>query len=358
MFAMPVMAVADVSIIDEAGRTVTLREPARRIVLSEGSDMLGLALIDKDPVSKVVAWNPARIDPDTMASFRESNPAIDGIQVLKGGWNSGFPFELVIALKPDLVLLHPYYARDASVTGRLDAAGITSAVIDITPKIRDQDPLKGLNLFAQLTGNEAAAAEFSAFYNALTGKIRSALEKAQPLERPRVLLEAHSGKGPCCMSTGRDIGIGDMIEFVGGHNIGSEVIPGTIGELSGEYVINSDPDIYIGTGGAYLEPQGGLVLGTGRTHEQALATLESVVRRPIVSGLRAVRERRVHGVWMPLNGALNIVVISAFARWINPGLFGDIDPAQTMDEINRRFTALPLKGTYWISMDDSAGRAN
>jgi iron complex transport system substrate-binding protein len=120
-------------------------------------------------------------------------------------------------------------------------------------------------------------------------------------------------------------------------------------------VLNADPEVYIGTGGAYLEAAGGLVLGTGRAHEQALSSLQAVTQRPVVRDLQAIAEARAHGVWMPLTGALNIVVIDAFARWIHPELFHDIDPASTLDEINRRFSALPIAGTYWISLDDDNG---
>lgn len=349
------LAAAQISVTDQTGRTVTLAEPAQRIVLSEGSDMIGLALIDPQPVARVVAWNPARIDADTMAAFRATDPAIDGIAVLKGTWAGGFPVERVIALEPDLVLLHPYYANDISVIDKLQAAGIAVAIVDITPQIRAADPLEGLKLLAELTGNRERAAGFVAFYEDHVEKIRSRLAGTDPAKRPRVLLEAHAGKGGCCASTGKGVGIGDLIEFAGGRNIGSEVIPGTIGELSAEYVLNADPEVYIGTGGAYLEAAGGLVLGTGRAHEQALSSLQAVTQRPVVRGLQAIAEARAHGVWMPLTGALNIVVIDAFARWIHPELFHDIDPASTLDEINRRFSALPIAGTYWISLHDDNG---
>ncbi|WP_411033690.1 ABC transporter substrate-binding protein [Shinella sp. BYT-45] len=349
-------AAAEVRVTDQAGRVVTLEEPAQRIVLSEGSDMIGLALIDPKPAAKVIAWNPTRIDAETMAAFRSTDPAIDDIHVLQGGWLGGFPVEQIIALKPDLVLLHPYYAGDASVIGKLEAAGVTAAIIDITPQIRASDPLQGLKLLAELTGNRDQAHRFAAFYHGHVERIRSRLAQAGPAVRPRVLLEAHTGKDACCASTGRGVGIGDLIEFAGGHNIGSDVIPGTIGELSAEYVLKADPDVYIGTGGAYLEARGGLVLGTGRSQEQAAETLLAVTRRPIVSQLRAVADKRAHGIWMPLTGALNIVVIDAFARWIHPELFGDIDPASTLREINRRFSALPIDGAYWVSLHPRGDR--
>jgi iron complex transport system substrate-binding protein len=39
------------------------------------------------------------------------------------------------------------------------------------------------------------------------------------------------------------------------------------------------------------------------------------------------------------------------ARWIRPELFGDLDPAETLAEINRRFLAVPFTGTYWVSLN-------
>ena len=44
------------------------------------------------------------------------------------------------------------------------------------------------------------------------------------------------------------------------------------------------------------------------------------------------------------------VDIEAFATWIHPALFKDVDPVKTLDEINKRFLAVPYEGAGWIGL--------
>ncbi|ACI93956.1 periplasmic binding protein [Afipia carboxidovorans OM5] len=64
-----------------------------------------------------------------------------------------------------------------------------------------------------------------------------------------------------------------------------------------------------------------------------------------------MRNGRIHGMFHNLMSTpLNIVATEALAKWIHPSLFGDLDPAQTIDEINRRFLSVPLKGIYLVDL--------
>jgi iron complex transport system substrate-binding protein len=47
---------------------------------------------------------------------------------------------------------------------------------------------------------------------------------------------------------------------------------------------------------------------------------------------------------------LNILAAEAFARWLRPELFADVDPDESLKEINERFAAVPFNGSYWISL--------
>ncbi len=72
---------------------------------------------------------------------------------------------------------------------------------------------------------------------------------------------------------------------------------------------------------------------------------------PGLSGLTAARDGRVHGLWNFFNAVpLNIVAVEAVARWVRPEIFGDLDPAATLAEINSRFSAIPFDGALWISL--------
>ena len=65
--------------------------------------------------------------------------------------------------------------------------------------------------------------------------------------------------------------------------------------------------------------------------------------------MRAVEDGRTHGIWFPLTGGLSIVALEVVAKWVLPDLYADIDPQATMDEINGRFLATPLRGSFWTN---------
>ena len=51
-----------------------------------------------------------------------------------------------------------------------------------------------------------------------------------------------------------------------------------------------------------------------------------------------------------INSPLDVVAIEAFATWIHPELFADIDVAATLEAINTRYLQVPYRGTYWVDI--------
>jgi len=100
-------------------------------------------------------------------------------------------------------------------------------------------------------------------------------------------------------------------------------------------------------GGKY----GTLSIGPGVSEDEARETLARTIEAPALASIRAVQEKRVHGLWNFFNAIpLNIVAAEAFATWIRPDLFGDLDPKKSLDEINERFAAVPFEGSYWVDL--------
>lgn len=338
-------------ITDDAGRTVSLDEPARRIVLTDGMGLIGLAAIDDDPVARLAGWHRDRLDADALLAFRQAIPSIDTVPDL-GELRSGpAAVEALINVRPDLVVLDPYYNRSAAAVRQMEAAGIPVVVLALTPSVRDTEPAHGLERLAVLIGREEEGKAFAAFVGERLERIRSRVAALSANARPLVLLEAHAGRGGCCMVAGAGQGIGDFIGFVGGHNLGADRVPGMAGQISPEYALAAGPAVYIGTGGAYMEASGGLTVSPSYDKTQARASLEAALRRRGLNETPAVRTGRAHALWHGLAiSGINIVAIEAMARWIHPELFADIDPATTLDEINRRFLAVPLTGTLWVDL--------
>lgn len=352
--AAPAADSGAVSITDQAGRRVTLARPARRIVLTDTSDFIALSMIDDRPAQRLVAWNRWRLDPDTLAALRHADPAFDRILQLSVDDASNFPLERVIELAPDLVVLHPRFLAARRLIGRLEAAGIAVAVLRLSPSMREAHPVQDLQRLGALIGRGRQADGYAAFFEARMQRIR---ERAATVKRrPLVLMEPHAGSAACCASVGGGESIGDLVNFAGGEHIGTGVLSGMAGQLSAEYVLEKSPEVYIGVGGAHLAARGGLVLGVGITPGQARASLARVLQRKGVGGIRAVALGRAHGIWFPLTGALHVVAQEVVAKWVLPDLYADIDPQATLDEINRRFLATPLNGTFWVSMPAAAGK--
>jgi iron complex transport system substrate-binding protein len=120
--------------------------------------------------------------------------------------------------------------------------------------------------------------------------------------------------------------------------------------MSLEYILTEDPQIYISTGNPHMSAAGGLVLGVGVAADAAQASFETVLSKPGIADLSAVKAGRTYGLWHLFHDLpLNIVAIESLAKWIHPDLFADVDPKATMDEINRSFLAIPLEGTFDVS---------
>lgn len=350
-FGLPAAAPAQIRIVDLAKREVTLPGPARRIMIDDGRYLVAMGLIHPDPVSLLAAWprDINRVGEKTYEAWRAKFPRIESLAQVPSS-AATFSLERTIAVKPDVAVLSLGQAPSADDLKVLAAAGIPVVFIDFfTQPFENLDP--SLKILGQITGRDAQAEAFLALRRQHMAPIVEALKQRPDLKRPNVFLEAHAGISPdCCNSPGKG-NIGDYIELVGGHNIGADILPGAFGRVNVEYVVSREPDVYIATGGPHLEKPGGLVLGPGYSAERVQGSLVKMMQRPGISLLAAVRNKQVHGLsHQLLNSPLDILAVEALAKWIHPELFGKIDPAATLAEINSRFLAVPVEGIHWVDL--------
>lgn len=351
--ALPAAADEAVVVTDITGRTVTLPRPARRVLLAEGRQILALSLLDPKPVDFLAAWlgDFRRNDSESYAQYRRKFPEIDQVPMLGIGNDGTFPVERAIEIKPDVAVLGVSFAsggRANDLARQLEAAGIPVVFTDffVAPF---EHTVASVRILGRLIGRDARANEFAEFYERHMKRIADLVARANG-PRPRVLLETHASAGDCCHAPGAG-NIGRFIAFAGGDSISAAVAPGPTAQLSLEYVIAANPDIYVGTGGAHLKASGGLVIGPGFDTAAIRERLAAVVARPGFSGLNAVRNGRVHGLFHNIiSTPLNLVAAEALARWLHPEAGREIDPDATIAELNARFLAVPLQGVYWIDL--------
>lgn len=348
LVALPASA-EQVEIIDQAGRTVRLAQPAQRIFFSAPGDFTIMAMLEENPARRIVAWNRWRLDKHTLNHWRSIDPdAFDRINQMVIDGPQNLNAEMLIASQPDLVVLDHYFKSATQTISRLEQAGIPVAILDLEADLRRPNPTEGLEKMAVLIGREQRGREVGQFIRTHVERITSRIAalKSRQATLPTVLMEPHAGSGPCCTSVGSGVLMGDLILMAGGKLIGNDIVEGLSGQLSAEFVISSDPEIYIGTGGRHIESRGGLLLGPGVGLDASRASLERVTQRVGVAQTRAVRNKRTYGIW---HSGYPIINLELVATWIHPELFGDVDPAATLAELNRRFMARPLTGTFWVT---------
>lgn len=344
---------AEVAGTDILGRPVVLAAPAARIVLGDGRHMAVLGLLLDDPVARVAGWRLDKpLDPPTLAAWRAKFPAIDAIAPVGAG-NRGLSAEAVIALAPDLVVLSLIDAADPGsqrARDQIAAAGIPIAYVDFFSHPLE-NAMPSLALLGRLTGAEARAAEFAAFYQGRIDRIRDRLAAADP-PRPRVFFHVHAAPVNCCSTVGSGV-FDDFIRLAGGQNVAAGAVQGVLGNVSLEFLLAADPDIYIATGGTHMAARGGLVLGSGVDAATARDSFARLIAAPGFSALRAVEEGRAAGVWHLFNDTpAHLALVEYLARTFHPELFPDIDPEATLAEIGRRFAPVTVPGHWWIRAGD------
>jgi iron complex transport system substrate-binding protein len=190
----PPAADSAVSLVDDAGRTVTLRGPARRIV----------ALVPS-VTETVVALGAA--DRLVARTDFDHGPAVDRLPSIGGGLDPSV--ETLVSLHPDLVLGWETNGRP-ELRNRLTALGIPVFSI----KTEDTtDVFRAVRSLGRLTGRAGAADSLAASLRAELAAVRASVAGAS---RPTVFYMAWNDPP---LTAGPRTFISQVIEVAGGRNV-------------------------------------------------------------------------------------------------------------------------------------------
>ncbi|WP_417823017.1 ABC transporter substrate-binding protein [Thalassospira lucentensis] len=329
---------APIRITDLAGRGVIIQTPVDRIVISEGRYIPLLALLQPtDPVRGVVgmmtplSWTQPDLEKQLFAKF----PEAQDIPLFGGRSADSVSVEKIIDLAPQLAIFglndHGPGAKNAEMIDQLTAAGTKIVFIDFRA-----DPLNNtlpsIEILGKILGAEGRAQAYMTFYKQRLETIRSRVATVQT--RPTVFLQAHPGRFECCWGMADGM-LGPFVDEAGGTNIADAVAPGPTAQHTAEFLLTENPDVWIGTASGtvneYNEGASPVALGAGMTKEMAADSLARYLSVPEFAALDAVRTGRAHSIWHNFyNSPFNIVALEAFATWIHPDLFADLNPEKTM----------------------------
>lgn len=361
LMALSVPALAEpFTVVDVAGRQVAFDKPVERVILGEGRMIYGLAPLETEaPFAKVVAWRDDlyKNDGDTYAAYAEKFPAVKDIPFLGRLTDGTLQVETVVDLKPDVMLLpigDKQAADEVGLEKMLGDVGVRLVYIDFREHIlKNTEP--SLHILGQLFDKEERAAEVAAYWKQQMARVSDVLETAKP-QRPNVFMYRAAGLVECCGTFGPD-NFGLMVDLAGGHNIGSDFLPGYTGTINPEQVIASSPDVIVATGanwGNTPDAKGFVSVGPGaaKDAEASRAALAALMENPAFTGVKAVADRNVHAIWHQFyTSPYQFVAVQQLAKWFHPDLFGDIDPDATFREFSEKFLPIDYEPGYWVSLD-------
>lgn len=210
-----------ISVVDDAGDTVRLATPARRVVslIPASTELLFALGADSAVVGRT--------------SYCDYPAAAEAVPNLGDGIKPNI--EAVIASHPDLVVLYNS-GQNAAVAGRLRELGV--AALRINTDALSSVP-RIARMLGRLTGREKAADSLAAVFDtALTSATHP-----HAARRPKVLLLVWE-QPP--MTIGRGSFLSELVERAGGENLFADVTSSS-GVVSIEAVAARDPDLIFTT---------------------------------------------------------------------------------------------------------------
>lgn len=221
---------ADVSVLDDSGRTVHLKRPAQRIVT--------LAPHATELLFAIGAGN--RI----VGTMEYSNFPEEAKRIPRIGGYRGLDMEAIAALHPDVIIAWPSGNTLAQVE-KLKKLGLPLYLSE--PK-RIADIASTLERFGVLTGNAPAAQQAATQFRLRLDALR---DKYQGRSKVRVFYQVWDQ--PLMTINGEQI-ISDALRQCGGENIFAQ-LPVLTPTVSIEALLQADPDVIIGSDSGDHRPQ-------------------------------------------------------------------------------------------------------
>lgn len=350
------------TVVDLAGRSVSVPTQVDRVLLGEGRLLPVLGLLEGgDPSRRLVAMmgDYETLDPAGYAQWHRQFPQLDRVARIGRAGSSTFSDEQAIALRPQVAIFglaggHGPSKGDREIVSRLEAAGTAVLFVDFR-----QDPLKNtptsIALLGKVLGKSDRATAFNTEWRQQLARVTERLAgPGAPARKPSVFLENRVGLADECCATMVGL-VGVLLDAAGGANVAKGLIPGEHGTLNPELLLAQQPQHYIGTGIGSLATARQMplrvVLGADATPAEAKASLQRATQRRFIDQLQATRPGRAHAIWHHFyNSPLNVVAVQVMAQWFYPERFQDLDPRATLQNLYQHFLPIPLEGVYWTSL--------
>ncbi|MCV6584006.1 MAG: ABC transporter substrate-binding protein [Marinibacterium sp.] len=356
--ASATLALAEtITVTDIAGRVVEVEKNPSKVVLGEGRMIYSIALLDQDnPFARVVGWKDDMInyDPDAYRKYLAVYPDIADLPSFGSPYSDEWNLEAVLSLGTEVVFMNLgnlLKAQESGIIDKLDEAGVATVFVDFRQN-PTENAMPSIQLMGRILDKRDEADAFADFYQQQTKLIYSRVAQIPVEDRPVVFIENAAGYNPnkCCTTYGA-ANLGRLVDLSGGRNWGSMKFPGFKTNVSLEALFADDPEVIIGTGANWSEANPAtmaVLFGYEASDAAVQERLAGLAAREGWPELSAVRNGRFHSVYHQFyNSPYHFVAMQAFAKWLHPDLFADVDPDATMKQLHDEFLPIDYSGVFW-----------
>ena len=341
---------AGVTFTDAIGRTVTLKAPAERIVLTFNHEEF-TAVGGAAAWQRVVGFNRRQWEvnrPSLWARMPKAIPNLTSIPDVGEIGEGSFKVETVLAQRPDLMVVIAYdYKASAAQIAQVEAAGIPVLVLDYQAQETAKHIAGTLALGAAI-GETDRAKVLADLYR---DKMAEITQRVAGKPMPRAYFELGAGGPGVIGNTYNGAMWGRMVQTAGGANIAAGKLPGPWAPMAPEAVLAAQPEFVFLTGSSWAKANGAIRTGYDADLETARARLRGYVARPGWDGLPAVRNSEVHALDAGLARALwDYTSMLYVAKRMHPAEFADADPVGELRRFHERFLPIAFEGEWMVCM--------
>jgi len=343
---------APVEITDAIGRTITLAEPAKRVVLNFNFEEF-TAVAGKDGWAKVVGmsrapwagWRPAIFE-----RYSAVIPTLAAMPDVGFTEDNSFSAEKVIALRPDLLILAEWAFRELETQRKqLEAAGIPILVIDYNAQSLERH-LASTRALGKATGNEARAEELAGLYER---EYRDVLARIARSTAPKKKVYVELGQaGPETIGNSYSGTMwGKILNTLGAVNLADGKLAGPWGPIHAEQVLADDPDVIFIAGSSWINRPLAVKTGYAATPEITRASLSPYAKRPGWADLKAAKTGSIHAIEHGLARTLfDFVAMQYIAKQLYPDAFQDVDPEASFKAYHAKYLPVAYGGTWMLGL--------
>ncbi|OPY44026.1 MAG: Cobalamin-binding protein precursor [Methanosaeta sp. PtaU1.Bin016] len=304
----------EITILDSANRTVTIKEPVNKIAVygNEPADAL-----------RILGAEDKVIGVENNLEKKAFFPEYRNLSTI-GGWDADY--EALLSLKPDLVIA---YAAQEIDDKKLP--GITVLHFDF---YKARNTFKEIKTLGVVLGKEKEAQEYIDFCDEIIDEVRGKVDSLPDDQRARVYIETadpyvtHTSNGAT----------GYQIELAGGRNMAADLAGSATGwvEVDAEWVVKEDPQVIVKMAGWN---RGNISSGYETSDTGDVQKVWDEIRnRPELAKIKAIQDNRVHVISFDVTYNPDFIISVAYmAKWFYPDLFRDMDPVAIHQEFIDKF---------------------